>query len=167
MKVTLLMAITLDGKIAKNPTHFPDWTGREDKKLFVKSTKEAGVIVMGSKTFDTIGKPLPGRKNIVLTRNKNRQSQWENLIFTDKNPGELLGDLGKEGFSHVILAGGAMINSLFAEENLIDEITVTISPKIFGTGLSLFDREFSMDLELREMEKLDRDSLCLRYKVLK
>ena len=65
MTVTLLMALTLDGKIAKDPDHYPDWTGKEDKKLFAEISKKAGVVIMGSKTFDTFGKPLPNRKNVI------------------------------------------------------------------------------------------------------
>ena len=151
MKVTLVMALTIDGKIGKSPDHFPDWTGAEDKKIFADITKKAGAMIMGSKTFDTIGIPLPSRKNIVLTRDKTRKSKWKNLVYTDKNPKEILDRLYKEGFSHVILAGGALVNSLFAEENLIDEVIVTISPKIFGYGLSLFTEEISLDLELVEL----------------
>ena len=66
------MALTLDGRIAKDSDHFPDWTEKADKKLFVQTTKRCGVMIMGSKTYDTIGKPLPGRKNIVLTRDEER-----------------------------------------------------------------------------------------------
>jgi dihydrofolate reductase len=89
------------------------------------------------------------------------------LDFTDKRPRDVLKDLEKAGFSNVILAGGALINSLFAEENLIDEIIVTISPKIFGYGLSLFSEEISMELELEKMERVGQNLVCLRYKVLK
>jgi dihydrofolate reductase len=122
---------------------------------------------MGSKTFDTIGHPLPGRKNIVLTRDKRRKSEWENLTFTDESPKAILKDLEKEGFSEVILAGGALVNSLFAESNLIDEIIVTISPKIFGHGLSLFTPEISMELELKEVERLGEELVYMRYLVIK
>jgi dihydrofolate reductase len=167
MKVTLLMALTLDGKIGKGPNHYPDWTGKEDKKLFVEISKRAGVVIMGSKTFDTFGKPLPDRKNIVLTRKKNRISEWENLIYTDKKPPDILQDLEKEGFSNAVLAGGATVNSLFAKENLIDEIIVTISPKIFGYGISLFSDQTSMELELKEVERVGTDLVCLTYKVIK
>ncbi len=167
MKLTMLMAMTLDGKIGKNPDHFPDWTGKADKKLFVELTRKAGVVIMGSKTFDTIGIPLPGRKNIILTRDKSRKSEWDNLLFTDASPKEIVANLEKEGFSEAILAGGAKINSLFAEENLIDEIIVTISPKIFGTGMSLFSSELSLELELKEMKQSDRNLVFLKYNVLK
>lgn len=167
MKVTLVMALTLDGKIGKDPDHFPDWTGKEDKKLFAEISKKAGVVIMGSKTFDTFGTPLPGRKNIIMTRDKHRKSDWENLVFTNKKSKEILEDLEKEGYATVILAGGALANSLFAEENLIDEIIVTISPKIFGYGLSLFSEEISMELRLETLERVGQNLVCLRYKVLK
>jgi dihydrofolate reductase len=167
MKVTLLMALTLDGKIGKSPNHYSDWTGKEDKKLFAGISKKSGVVIMGSKTFDTFGKPLPNRKNVILTRNKNRTSEWENLVYTDKKPAEILKDLEKEGYSNVVLAGGATINSLFAREKLIDEIIVTISPKIFGYGISLFSDQISMELELKEIERVGTDLVCLKYKVIK
>ena len=165
MKVTLLMAVTLDGRIGKTADHFVNWAGKEDRKLFVEVTKKAGALIMGSKTFDTIGKPLPGRRNIILSRNKDRKSVWENLVFTDKTPKAVLENLEKDGFSEVILAGGATINSLFAKENLIDEIIVTISPLIFGYGFSLFSEDISMELELREMKKSGENSIYARYKV--
>ena len=167
MKVILVMALTVDGKIGRSSDHFPDWTGTEDKKYFAEISKKAGAVIMGSKTFDTFGSPLPDRKNIILTRDKNRRSRWENLAYTDKKPREILRDLDKEGFSHVILAGGSLVNSLFAEENLIDEVIVSISPKIFGDGISLFAKEISMELELEEMKKIGRNLVFLKYKVLK
>ncbi|HHC25729.1 MAG TPA: dihydrofolate reductase, partial [Desulfobacterales bacterium] len=39
MKVTLLMAVTLDGRIGKTADHFVNWAGKEDRKLFVEVTK--------------------------------------------------------------------------------------------------------------------------------
>ena len=77
MKVIVLMALTLDGRIGKSRDHFPDWTGKADKRLFVTLTKRAGALIMGSRTFDTIGTPLPGRKNIVMTRNRDRKSLFQ------------------------------------------------------------------------------------------
>ena len=56
MKVSLLMAQTLDGKIAKDANHFPDWTESADKKFFRARTKESGVMIFGRTTFET----LPG-----------------------------------------------------------------------------------------------------------
>ena len=46
------------------------WYISEDMQHF-KNITLGKTVVMGRKTFDSIGKPLKGRKNIVLTRNKN------------------------------------------------------------------------------------------------
>lgn len=167
MKLILVMAVTLDGKIGKTTHHFPDWTGKEDKRLFAKISRKAGAVIMGSRTFDTLGKPLPDRKNVIMTRDSSRHSSWENLVYTDKRPRELLQELEKEGFNSAVLAGGSLVNSLFAEEELIDEMVITISPKIFGCGLSLFSEEISLDLDLIDVKRLGDNLVCLRYLVAK
>lgn len=59
---------------------------------------------------------------------------------------QILEKLEAEGYSEVVLAGGALVNPLFAEAGLIDEIMVAISPTIFGNGISLFTPEISIDL---------------------
>lgn len=166
MEVILLMAMTLDGKIAKDSKQLVDWTGKADKQYFVQVTREAGVVIMGSKTFDTIGKPLPGRKNIVLTRNPDRKSQEENLIFTDQPPGQIIKGLKEEGFERVTLIGGAIINSLFAKDSLITQIHVTLVPVLFGRGLSLFRDPLDLALELVENREIEKGHLLLVYRVL-
>ncbi len=167
MKVTLLVALTLDGRIALDSEHKADWTEKADKHIFVELTKRAGVVIMGSKTFDTIGKPLPGRKNIVLTRDKARGSQYPNLIFTADSPKEILAQLEKEKFHEAVLIGGQAVNTLFAKAGLVDHIVVTLSPIIFGRGLSLFDETVSCKLKLERVEKLGENSILAEYTVLK
>jgi dihydrofolate reductase len=166
MKVILLMAMTLDGRIGRDSQHFPDWTGKEDKRLFVEISRRAGVIIMGSKTYDTLEAPLPGRKNIVMTRQQ-RHSSFDNLIYTAQRPREIVAALEKEGYQEVVLAGGAQINSLFAADQMIDEIIVTISPLVFGCGLSMFSAEIALELELLEMRQLAPQLIMLHYRVLK
>ena len=166
MKVTLLMALTADGKIGKDAAHFPDWSGKEDKKRFKKITLDAGVVIMGSATYDTIGKPLPGRKNIVLTRKTDRISNHDNLVFTNQKPAEILKDLTSEGFENAILIGGAKINYLFEREGLIHEMILTYCPKLFGTGLGVFSDEVLVDLRLLSLEQLDDNVFWAHYKIL-
>jgi dihydrofolate reductase len=165
MKVFLIMAQTLDGHISRSSSEFIDWTGSADKKMFMQVTKEAGVVIMGSKTFDTIGRPLPGRKNIVLTRNKKRIGDGPNLVFTAKEPRRLLEDLEVEGYSKVAIIGGSQVNSLFAKDNLINDIYITIAPRIFGTGLSLFNGSLDIKLKLISTEILEEDYVLLHYTV--
>ena len=138
MKTTLLMAITADGKIAKNSTHFANWTSGADKKMFVEKTKSAGVIIMGLTTYQTIGKPLPGRLNLVLTPEPEKETSISgSLEYTSQTPKEILENLEKRNFSEAIIGGGATINGLFLKENLIDEIWLTVEPK-FLVKASIF-----------------------------
>jgi dihydrofolate reductase len=165
-KVVLMMAQSVDGIVAKHHRHFSDWTCSEDKKMFKQVTRKAGVLIMGARTYITIGKPLSGRLNIVYTRHPERYSSAKNLIFTQKSPKLLLADLAVQGFERVILTGGPTINSLFARERLIDEIMLTVSPKIFGRGLSLFAEPIDLDLELLDFKNLDLRTLFFHYRVL-
>lgn len=167
MKVILIMAQSADGIIARNHHHFPDWTCTEDKRFFKKVTQEAGVLIMGSRTYTTIGKALPGRLNVVYTRHPERLPKAENVLFTSDTPSQLLHDLAGRGFESVILTGGAAINSLFAREGLIDEILLTISPRIFGSGLNMFEESLEMELDLLDHRFLDANTILLHYHVVK
>lgn len=163
------MAITADGKIAKNSTHFANWTSGADKKMFVEKTKSAGVIIMGLTTYQTIGRPLPGRLNVVLTLEPGKEKNIsDSLEYTSKSPKEILTDLQKRNFSEAIIGGGATINGLFLKENLIDEIWLTVEPKFFGEGIPLFHGvDVDINLELLETVPLDKNVIQLKYKIIK
>jgi len=168
MDVILLMASTVDGKIAKDSSQFVDWSGKADKKYFVELTKETGAMIMGSKTYDTIGNPLPGRLNIVMTRDKSRQSDQDNLIFTDLSPAGILEDLELKGYTSAALVGGATANSLFARANLITQVHLTLVPRLFGSGLSIFAPPLDLDLGLifESGQDIGDGHLLLIYRVV-
>jgi dihydrofolate reductase len=169
MKVILLMAITLDGKIAKRADHPADWTSKADKKIFVRETKDAGVIIMGQTTYDTIGRPLPDRLNVVMDFEPDTSKNIPgSLEYTKKQPKELLEEMEERGFEKVIIGGGSTINGLFLKAGLIDEIWLTIEPKVFGEGLPLFNgADVDLNLELIESQKLDDNVMHVRYKIVK
>ena len=167
MKIILLMAITADGKIARDSTEVINWTGKGDKQYFVRITRETGAVIMGSKTFDAIGKVLPERKNIVMTRDKTRISRNDDLIFTSQTPEQILKNLADRGFESAALIGGSIVNTVFMKQNLIDEIHVTIVPRVFGKGLSLFNQSIDARLELIDIQKIDKGYVLLKYRVKK
>lgn len=174
MKVTLLMCITADGRIGKSSTHFADWTSKEDKQLFVSVTKRARVMVMGAKTYATIGRPLPDRLIIVMVLDAagfvNIPDQVE---YVSASPSDILVSLEARGFTECILAGGATINAVFLAARLIDEVILTVEPVIFGSGLPLFADPSSdsvlqdMKLQLRTVERINDNAVTLQYTVIK
>lgn len=166
MKVLLLAAITIDGRIARSDSELINWTSKEDKEMFVRVTKEAGVMVMGRKTFETFPKPLPGRLHIVMTREKGSHTDIPGVVeFTEKQPKEILGDLAGRGFETVVIAGGATINTLFLREGLLDEVWLTVEPKAFGEGVSVFNTPVDAELFLIGTERINANSVALKYHV--
>jgi dihydrofolate reductase len=75
--VTLIVAVADSGAIGRDntlPWHLP-----EDLKRFKRLTM-GKPIVMGRKTYESIGKPLPGRRNIVLTRDANYRREGVTVV---------------------------------------------------------------------------------------
>jgi dihydrofolate reductase len=167
MQVVLMMAQSVDGIIAKDAYHLTEWTCPADKKLFKRITMEAGVLIMGARTYETIGKPLPNRLNVVYTHHPDRLPSGGNVLFTRSTPQDLLRELEQRGHSRVILTGGAAVNTLFAKQNLIDEMFTTISPRIFGHGLTVFSEPLDIELKLLNTQVLDQNSILLHYRVIK
>ena len=166
MKVILLVAATADGIIARDSDHFVDWTGKADKQYFVKITKEAGLMIMGSNTFDTFARVLPGRKSIVMTRDKTRKSKNPDLIFTDETPEQIVKGLEAQGYTSAALIGGSVVNTLFLKAGLVHEIHITIVPRLFGQGLNIFAETLDTELKLLDVEKINDRDILVKYGVL-
>lgn len=168
MKIILMAAITADGQIGKSSDHLSlDWTSSADKKIFVKVTKEAGVIIMGRTTYDTIGRPLPKRLNFILTSTpENFESQPDILEFHKKTPAEVKDYLASKGFEKAILCGGAQTYADFLAAGVVDELYLTVEPKLFGNGIGLLGNTLTdINLELIAFEKIGDESLFIKYNV--
>jgi dihydrofolate reductase len=93
-------------------------------------------IVMGRKTHESIGKPLPGRTNIIVTRNKEYQSEGCLIFHTLE---ELL-DFSKKQKEEVFLIGGA---ELF-------KATFPYADRLY---ITMIDHEFEGDTFFPEFEQ--------------
>lgn len=85
------------------------WHLSEDLKYFKKTTM-GKPIIMGRKTYDSIGRPLPGRPNIVITRNDSFQAENVDICSTIEEAVNLgkkyAAELDKK---EVMIIGGAQI----------------------------------------------------------
>ena len=172
MKVFIIASLTADGILAQDADDFVmDWTSPEDVKHFVALTKEAGVMVMGSRTFDTIlaaGRQLPKRKIVVYSSRKDAYPtnvRPDPTEITSDSPAELVTRLQKEGFPAAAVCGGAQIYNLFMKSGVVTDLYLTIEPKIFGTGVRLFADKLDVDLKLVACDKLNDNTLVLHYQV--
>ena len=173
MKKILVFVTTLDGKITHwgNP-HVRKWSSEEDKSYFKKIWDDSALTVMGSSTFDAEPiKSTPTHQLIVMTRTPAKYKDHEvvgHLEFTNRSPAELVVYYEKEGLNQMLVVGGALIATSFFKEKLIDELWLTIEPKIFGTGGNfVINENLDIDLKLLSVEKVnERGTLIAKYSVL-
>ena len=103
--VTLIVAVAENGVIGRDntlPWHLP-----EDLRHFKRITM-GKPIVMGRKTYESIGKPLPGRQNIVLTRDSNYHREG---VTVAHDPDAALRAAGEA--AEILIIGGADLFRLF------------------------------------------------------
>jgi dihydrofolate reductase len=162
IRTSIVVTVSADGFIARNHNELADWSSKADKKLFVELTKRAGVMIMGSATYKTIGKALPGRRNIVYTHGVIEQ---DGIETTSEAPADLLKRLEEEGCTEVSICGGATVYDLFLRAGLVTDIYLTISPLLFGAGVSFLNDTLDVALALKESRLLDENSILLHYEV--
>jgi dihydrofolate reductase len=101
MTISIIAALSRNGVIGAD-NRLP-WRLPEDLARFKRLTLEHSVI-MGRKTFESIGKPLPKRRNIVLTRNATNLPAGVTVARSLDEAFELT-----SGEEEVFVAGGAEI----------------------------------------------------------
>ena len=173
MKTILIFVSTLDGKITKwGDPKVRSWSSRDDQKYFDTIWNSTRIIIMGSGTYnpDPV-KPTSKHLFIVMTRQPSKYKKSEKagqLEFTDEAPSVLLKRCEKYGDEKILIVGGPQIATLFLREQLIDELWLTIEPKIFGVGSSFVTEEkLDINLNLLSTEKInEQGTLITKYRVI-
>ena len=110
MSIKLICAISKNNVIG-NENKLP-WSISEDLKRFKELTSN-NWIVMGRKTFDSIGRPLPNRKNIVLSENKNLKIDSVEVFNTPEDVIESYKNNSDQ--KDLFIIGGTYIYELFLQ----------------------------------------------------
>ena len=105
MKITIVAAIASNNVIGQKNS-LP-WDIPEDLRRF-KQLTSGHTILMGRKTFDSIGRPLPNRTNIVMTKDTNYQKEGIEIVFDENEALDLIKNLNKK----VFIIGGSKIYKL-------------------------------------------------------
>lgn len=105
MRISMIVAKAKNNVIGKDNTLI--WDIPEDLKHFRKVTT-GKTIVMGRKTYDSIGRPLPNRRNIILTRDNNLSIEGtETMTSVD--------DILNLDVEEIVIIGGDSVYKLFME----------------------------------------------------
>lgn len=128
MTISMIVAMSENRVIGADgdlPWHLP-----ADLKYF-KATTLGKPIIMGRKTFDSIGRPLPGRKNIVITRNGDWRHDGVEVAATIEGAIALASAVGEtDDADHTDEAGEA------------GEIMITGGAQVYTQAMGLVDRMY-------------------------
>lgn len=131
------------GKGGKLPWHHP-----ADLKFF-KQTTTGNAIVMGMNTWRSIGRPLPNRLNIILSRRENLESQPGVLLLRSKEEVIALAEYLK---CDVFIIGGAKTYENFAD--IIEKWIVTEVPDVIEDADVFMPGDFTAGYEAEKEAQL-------------
>lgn len=107
MKLSLIVAVAENGCIGidnKLPWYLP-----EDLKYFRRLTT-GNIVIMGRKTYESIGKPLPNRHNIVISNNPNFTADGIKIVCSIDEALKMANSLAEiSGINEAFIMGGAQI----------------------------------------------------------
>jgi dihydrofolate reductase len=121
--LTIIVARARNGVIGRDnqlPWHLPEDLG------FFKRTTMGAPIIMGRKTHESIGRPLPGRRNIVVTRDAAKTFEG---CETATSIGEALALATKDDVPEAFLIGGTQLYAEgmgYADKLIITEIDADV-----------------------------------------
>jgi dihydrofolate reductase len=174
MKTFLVFVASLDGKVTKwGNSDVKTWSSHQDQEYYRKVWNENFLIVMGSYTFNTDQKqPSADHLLMVMTGHPERYSHKQvagQLEFTSESPRTLVSRLEKEGHKSMLIIGGPRVATSFLKDQLIDEVWLTIEPKIFGMGSNFaIGEKLDINLRLIHFDEVNKQgTLIARYEVIK
>ncbi len=209
-KIILIIASSIDGRIALPSGGNKDIGSFEDKKLLNKSLLEVDATIFGSGTlkahkstflvkeyFEENHFAISSKQpiSIVAGNSKGFSNRWlyfkqpikrwlissnpinkNNNFYFDKELNfkgswrKTLEIIYNEGIKTIGLLGGSKLIHSFAKENLIDDIKITIVPKIIGGKFSWIPsipqvniNEFYNNWKVRSFKKLDTNEIFVHY----
>lgn len=148
--ITIIAAVANNNALGKDNQLI--WHLPADLKRF-KTVTSGHHIIMGRKTFESLGKPLPNRTTIIITRNKNYFQ--EGCIVVNSIEAALK---AAESDSNPYILGGAEIYKQAI--NLADKLDLTLVHHSFDADAFFPEIDFSVWKEsLREDFKADQKNI--------
>lgn len=163
VRIAMIAGVAENGVIGSRQT-IP-WRIPSDFAYFKRMTM-GKPIVMGRKQFETVGKPLPGRANIIVTRQEGYQPEGT-LVFSsiDAALAEARNIAAADGVDEIMIIGGG---ELYAQlMNRADRLYIShidLHPEGDVRFPTIHPEEWAV-IDLPEITPSDKDSATYRVKV--
>ena len=120
MTISIIVAASENGVIGRDNQLL--WRLPDDLKRFKQLTL-GHPMIMGRKTFESIGKPLPGRTSIIVTRSPEYHAEGTLVVHSLEEGLAVAGELDTE---EAFIIGGGEIYRQALENNSVDQIYLTL-----------------------------------------
>jgi dihydrofolate reductase len=137
--LVLNLAVSLDGYIA-GPNGEYDWCFTDADYGMTDFLKSVDTTVMGGKSYRLLleaGAPYPEFTNYVFSRTE-KTSPHPNVVLVSDDIPTFVNSLKRKKGKNIWLFGGSEIIQPLMQENIVDELILSIHPIILGGGLPLF-----------------------------
>lgn len=151
MIISIISAIANNNEIGKKNELL--WNLPIDMKHF-KETTSGHPVIMGQKTFESIGRPLPNRRNIILTKDINFKSEGIEVVYSLEELDKLLVETTNED-EEVFVIGGGQIYRLFI--NKADRLYITHVNADFPDADTFFPEIEKDRWDIIQEDKHDKD----------
>ena len=129
------------------------WKIPADLQFFKKVTMSKPIL-MGRKTFESIGRPLPGRQNIIITRDTSYKADGCDVAYSLNQAIELVSDV-----EEIMVIGGANIYQQFLDK--ADRLYMTKVKSKFDGDAWFPEIDFSQwKLTIEEDHQADEKNEC-------
>jgi len=175
MQLILIAAQSIDGFITRHNQPGSAFTSPEDKAWFRAALSGFDASIVGGVTYRAerelfLSKRGHGRRQVVMTRTPADYAEdavANELEFSADPPVTLAERLQSLGHRRVALLGGSQVHSLFLDAGRVDELWLTLEPRLFGAGTPLLAARTDHRLTLLGHEHLGGDTLLVKYSVRK
>lgn len=168
-KTILYVATSLDGFLS-GPNDDVSWQDAYNQVDYGYNNfiSTVGAIILGRRTFDLINSnsawpyPIP---TFVLTARPLQNITKDSEIVAVTSPESAIKLAQEATNQNIWLVGGANVAKQFIDKNLIDELVITITPDLLGSGTKLFDST-TQKFQLIQSITLNQGLVQLTYKPL-
>src|SRR3972149_2337934 len=117
--MTISIIAAMDSKMGIGKDNGMPWHISEDLRRF-KTITLGHPVIMGRKTFESIGRSLPDRQNIIITRDQNFKAEDSDVVHSLEDAQRIARD------NEVFIIGGGQIFKKALEKKMVDKLYLTI-----------------------------------------
>lgn len=172
MKITVEMACSINGLIATKDGN-EDFLSNRNYQIMLEFLKEYDCLVWGNTTFKNViswgDNYIDDLKDVtvIIFSKEEQKSNYENVIYCNSLE-NFLEICKQRNIDNVFVSGGAHINNLFLENNMVDEIIINYNPYVLTNGINLFEgNDVEKSLVLNKVVHEKEDIVQIWYKVKK